>query len=291
MEEFIGYVYALIDGTCDFEYVGQTTKTVEERFNQHAKANTRIGYAIRARGKEMFVVAVLKVCTGKDELDFWERHFIKSRNTKAPNGYNLTDGGEGVVGWTDEMRARVSEANTGKKRTLEQRANISAAQIKRFKDPAEREKISESKRGEKHPNYGKPRSPETLEKISEAHKGKTFTPEHCAHISEAKKGTHATDETRERMSEVRRGKKLNPRSAEDCYQIGAGQRVKSPYKNLIAELDARQMSYADLAKLMGLEKKSLARKIRGVRSFTDSDQKKLAEIFDKPIEYLLERDD
>ena len=93
--EIYGVVYTMIDGTNDMEYVGQTTRTVEERFKEHAKADSYIGNAIRAHGEDMFVIAILKVCYSKEELDKWERHMIRSRDTKCPNGYNLTDGGEG----------------------------------------------------------------------------------------------------------------------------------------------------------------------------------------------------
>jgi len=65
----------------------------------------------------------------------------------------------------------------------------------------------------------------------------------------------------------------------------------SPYKNLIAEMDDRQLSYVALEKLMGLPKNTLSPKMRGERSFTDEDKIKLIELFQKPIEYLLARDD
>ena len=35
---------------------------------------------------------------------FW----IAKLNTKVPNGYNLTDGGEGLVNPSDETRAKMS---------------------------------------------------------------------------------------------------------------------------------------------------------------------------------------
>ena len=93
--EVYGVVYLLIDGTNDCEYVGQTVQPLAKRFNAHASCKkTLIGRAIQKHGAENFVVAVLKVCTSKEELDRWEKHFIKSRDTKNPNGYNLTDSGE-----------------------------------------------------------------------------------------------------------------------------------------------------------------------------------------------------
>ena len=68
-------------------------------------------------------------------------------------------------------------------------------------------------------------------------------------------------------------------------------REDSPYKNLLKELDARHMSYRDLAKLLGVSHSNVACKMRGERNFTVKDKAKLIEIFGKPIEYLLARDD
>ena len=67
-------------------------------------------------------------------------------------------------------------------------------------------------------------------------------------------------------------------------------RDDSPYKNLLNKLEARHMSYRDLAKLLGTSHSVVAYKIRGERNFTVKDKAKLEEIFSKPIKYLLERD-
>ena len=127
--EVYGVVYLLIDGTNDMEYVGQTIKTAEKRFREHTKSDCYIGRAIRAHREENFVIAVLKDCYSKEELDRWEKHFIRLRNTKCPNGYNMTDGGEGSIGlkFTPEQLARLSEAHKGHRHTEEQKAKISLA--------------------------------------------------------------------------------------------------------------------------------------------------------------------
>lgn len=292
-----GIIYLIIDGTNDMEYVGQTTRPPEVRFKQHAKckSNTYISNAIQTHGEENFTILVLKECSSKEELDFWEKYFIKSRDTKYPNGYNLTDGGDGVVGWTDEMRASVSAANTGKKRTPEQCANISAAQIERFKDPAERAKISAAKTGENHPFFGKHHTTQHCANISAALTGKTHSPEHCANISKAKKGKTPKDETRDRMSESRTGEKNHnygaPRPKEICAKIAAKNRHGSQFKNLLTELNAHQLSYAALAKVLNLAPKTISDKMLGKRKFTDDDKATLAKFFDKPIEYLFQRDE
>ena len=122
---------------------------------------------------------------------------------------NLTDGGDGTVGWivSDETRRKISEAQKGEKHPM-------------FgKTPSEetRRKISESgkgKTGEKSNRFGKTHSEETRRKMSETAKGKTFSDETRRKISEAGKGktgekhpmfgkTHS-EETRRKMSETRR---------------------------------------------------------------------------------------
>ena len=123
--EVYGVVYTIIDGTNDFEYIGQTIGTVEKRFKEHTKSPYRIGRAIRKHGAENFVIAILKVCYSKEELDFWEKHFIKSRNTLSPNGYNLTEGGESNLPCA-EVCAKISAAMTGHEVSKETRAILSA---------------------------------------------------------------------------------------------------------------------------------------------------------------------
>lgn len=146
--EVYGVIYLLIDGTNDKEYVGQTIRTFEERFKGHLHGDQYVDRVIRKRGADMFATAILKVCYSQEELDYWERHFIKYRNTMAPNGYNVTAGGEGLRDFhhTEETKAKISATMTGTKQTDEHRANSSAAQQKRYEDPAEHEKASAAQR-------------------------------------------------------------------------------------------------------------------------------------------------
>ena len=82
-----------------------------------------------------------------------------------------------------------------------------------------------------------------------------------------------------------------PKTLEHSFNISKGQRGKSPFKNLIHELDERQLSYAHLAELLGVPHQNISPKILGQRNFTDRDISRIAEIFNKPVEYLLVRDD
>lgn len=152
-----GIVYCLIDITSDREYVGQTVKTAEKRFKEHAREEYYIGRAIRDIGAENFLIMILKECDSKAELDRWEKHFIKSRDTLAPNGYNLREGGEGgklcaesiakisatltgrrgkkLPPRTPEWCAKQSEARRGKKLNLPTEAIINQAVAHRLPSP------------------------------------------------------------------------------------------------------------------------------------------------------------
>ena len=252
-KKIYGVVYALIDGTNDFEYIGQTTRSVELRFKEHAKDPYYIGNAIRAHGEDMFVIVILKVCYSKAELDFWERHFIKSRDTMVPNGYNLTNDGEGDI-LCDETRKKLSAMRKGVKKSPEHRAKIGAAHKGKKVPDETRAKLSVGRKGKKH-------SAESIAKMSAERTGE----------KNSFFGKHHTDETISKVSAIRRG--------------------DSPYKNILSELDARQWSYNRLAKLLSLSQPSISNRMQGKTKFTNDDIVKLVEIFGKPAEYLLERDD
>ena len=88
-------VYKLTNLINGMSYVGQTTHSAEERFKGHKQCKTSyIGRAIQKYGAENFSLEVLAECKTKEELDEQEMFFIDFFDSKAPNGYNLTDGGE-----------------------------------------------------------------------------------------------------------------------------------------------------------------------------------------------------
>ena len=92
-------VYLLTDLTNSKKYVGKTTQMLKIRLSAHkCNKKTRIGRAIRSHGWENFKVEILEECTTEAELDEREMYWIKTLNTRHPNGYNLTDGGEGSTG-------------------------------------------------------------------------------------------------------------------------------------------------------------------------------------------------
>ncbi len=104
-----GVVYVVTNLVNDKKYVGVTTQKLKKRFNQHASCKKYpLGKAIQNFGRQNFTIEVLEECASKNELMCRERHFIAKLKTKVPNGYNLTDGGEGLVGCTNDTRKKIS---------------------------------------------------------------------------------------------------------------------------------------------------------------------------------------
>lgn len=139
----IGKIY-MITSPSQKKYIGQTTDSVEKRWDQHKKnayANRNkcvyIERAIRKYGIEKMNFDILLICP-KDELDYYETKFIEFYNTLSPNGYNLTTGGKNNFEFCNEIK----------------------------------EKMSLVKIGDKNPNYGLKMSNEQKQKISDGKKFK-----------------------------------------------------------------------------------------------------------------------
>lgn len=113
-------------------YIGISSKSTEDRWAKHTehafgKRNAGALYAaLRKYGVESFKVKTLVIADDWDYLCEIEKRAIVAFGTKSPNGYNITDGGEGTVG-------RIIDD--------EERSNISAGQKRRFENPDELEKL------------------------------------------------------------------------------------------------------------------------------------------------------
>jgi len=164
-------------------YIGKTKKTLESRRTVHEKeANdiermnqrwcSALRNALRKHGFDSFDWIPLFWSDDNDELCRIEKLFIKALRTKAPHGYNLTDGGDGFTGrHTDETKEKIRQASirtwTPERRkrtiqTLKDMGHKPPAPKVGHKQPEEtKKKISETLKGHKH-------SEETKKKISKA---------------------------------------------------------------------------------------------------------------------------
>lgn len=88
------------------EYVG-VTSNIKRRTSDHLKADSHVGRCMRAHG---FQLDILETHSSHEEAFESERKIISSRNTRHPHGMNSSDGGEGVVNPTQEVRDKLSRA-------------------------------------------------------------------------------------------------------------------------------------------------------------------------------------
>ena len=251
-----GVIYLLINAINDKEYVGQTTKTAEERFKEHTYSPHYIGNAIRKHGAENFVIVILKVCYSKAELDFWEKHFIKSRNTTAPNGYNIAAGGEGVAGFT---------------RSLETCLKISVPQRKEspFKNLAKEIRLCQF----------------TYVMLATL---MNSTRNVISDKMQGKRNFSATEWIK--LAEIF-GKPADYLMVRDDDKSSVSKQHNSPYKNLIWEIAERKITYTKLAQLLVLSRNNFSAKMNGKNNFSEAEWTKLVEIFGKPADYLMARSD
>jgi group I intron endonuclease len=112
-------VYLITNKVNGKQYVGQTTKTLSHRWTEHLdysnnpnKRLTVFHKALFKYGKDAFSIEPLHGCVSKFEMDFVETFYIHFLGTKLPNGYNMTEGGDGVFGYkaTDGTIQKIKEA-------------------------------------------------------------------------------------------------------------------------------------------------------------------------------------
>lgn len=109
----ISGIYCIKNTINGMMYVGQG-KNVEKRMNSSHKGSPYLERAILKHGKENFIRYILEYCE-KSLLNEKEIFWIKKLNTKSPNGYNLTRGGEGASELSPESREKISKSHLGNK--------------------------------------------------------------------------------------------------------------------------------------------------------------------------------
>lgn len=97
------YIYVITNKVNNKQYVGKTIQSVKERFKEH-KYRSKYGthnhlplYAAIAKYTIDNFTIEQKEEVEINLLDDRESFWIKELNTLAPNGYNLTLGGEGTI--------------------------------------------------------------------------------------------------------------------------------------------------------------------------------------------------
>ena len=142
-----GRIYCVTNLINDKQYVGQTITKHSRHGHGHAMKR-----AYKKHGFYSFEYACLTEGELSEmQMDCFEKFWIAVLATKAPQGYNLEDGGR---------RGKIvhHKSNLGKKASLETRKKMSEQQKRHWANV------------EVHPNTGKKASAESRAKMSESHK-------------------------------------------------------------------------------------------------------------------------
>jgi group I intron endonuclease len=146
-------------------YIGITSRGVRQRWNEHLyDARVRrimlISRAISKHGPQNFTIRVLASAYDWRAICKLEQELISQHGTRAPNGYNVSEGGEGPFGI--KRSAESIERSAAKHRGKPCHPNTRAAAIRTHlgskRTLAHRMRISSAK-------IGVPRSAETISKI------------------------------------------------------------------------------------------------------------------------------
>lgn len=197
-QKFIIYKHTnKITGKC---YIGQTCDTMENRWRDHVKDSKKVKprykfqHAIKKYKEDNFTHEILEELDSELFTNAAEKYWIKKFNSLSPNGYNLTDGGDGGRK-SEETKSKMRDSAKIANSRPEVRQHKSAAQNR----PEIRQRNSEAQK--------------IIQNTSEARlwknralKGKPKSEDAIRNMSEAQKIAQAKPETRQRKSESSKGK-------------------------------------------------------------------------------------
>lgn len=211
-------------------YIGITTRTAVRRFSEHKKSAAAgrplaVNRAITKYGADSVRIETLVIAPWSYLLGL-ECQAIAAFASKGEGGYNMTDGGDGVVGLavSDATREKLRAAQTGRKASEEVRERMRAASKARVITDELRDKFRLA-------NLGRVRSREEIEKTRLAQKGRKLPPEHAERLRQssigrvktpaeieklraANVGRVMTEDHRKRLSESAKGRVMSKASIE-----------------------------------------------------------------------------
>jgi group I intron endonuclease len=135
--------YVVVNTINNKKYIGITTTTLKQRWSLHVMASKYRDYksalynAMSKYGADKFSIHLMYNCNSWEKLVLWEKQTIIEQQTKVPNGYNITDGGEGSLGLvhTEEFKRNLSEMKIQFYIDPEQRKAQSERSIKAHNTP------------------------------------------------------------------------------------------------------------------------------------------------------------
>lgn len=199
MREVICGIYKIENLVNGKVYIGQSID-IYSRFTTHRNSLNRgdsnctcLQRAWNKYGESSFEFSVVELCE-EHLLDKKEREYICLYDA-CNSGYNIEDGGNANKHLSNKTKEKLRNAHLGK---------CLPDEVK--------QKMSNSRKGDKNPMYGKNHTEESKQKISQKNKGKT--------------GHKISDEQKEVLRLLNTGKTL---SDETKLKISISKRGKTPY--------------------------------------------------------------
>lgn len=157
-KQFTIYRHITPDGK---SYIGCTSNTIRERWDMGYQHNHIFSAMCRKYGWYGMQHETLATVSDESEAYKVEQEMITKYQSNNPNfGYNISMGGKATytgLKHTEETKDKIRKANAGAVFTKEHCENLSKA-------------LKGNMVGEKNPMYGKPKSPETIQKQYDSHR-------------------------------------------------------------------------------------------------------------------------
>lgn len=120
---FMKGIYKITNTETGMSYIGKTEKDFNRRFRQHLNAlkaqrhpNKYLQHSYNKYGSDKFSFEIIEAFEPDEDVNLneLEQYYIELYDTYN-NGYNLTKGGEGTLGFylSEETRRKLSEAKKG----------------------------------------------------------------------------------------------------------------------------------------------------------------------------------
>lgn len=236
-------------------YVGQTVKTLKERWAKHLSDKSGclgIKSALKKYGPENFTIEQIDQAESLEELNKKESEWIAIIGSLSPFGYNLTTGGDHYR-LSQESRDKMSKSLTGRKLSKSHIEKMSERMRNRIVSQETREKTSKRCKG----------------KTTWA-KGKKFTADHRAKISAASVGKVVSEETKQKLSDHFKGHKQSQETLEKrrqtCIHKNFFMNPPKPIKCI--QTGIIYPSTSNAAKQMNLSVSLISKVLRKLRTHT-----------------------